>query len=75
MKNSVADPDSGSVIQIRDGGEIRIRIRDAHPIIFSESLETVFRVKILKLFDADPGSGIFLTLYPGSGIYFPDPQH
>jgi hypothetical protein len=29
MKNSVADPDSGSVIQIRDGGEIRIR--DPHP--------------------------------------------
>jgi hypothetical protein len=28
------------------------------PEKFSESLETVIRVKILKLFDADPGSGI-----------------
>jgi hypothetical protein len=36
------------------------------PDHFSESLETVFRVKILKFFDADPdpGSGIFLTLDP-----------
>jgi hypothetical protein len=39
-------------------------------------------VRILKFFDADPGSGIFLTLDPGSGmekfgtgINIPDPQH
>jgi hypothetical protein len=34
---------------------------------FSESLETVFWVKILKFFYADPdqGSGIFSTLDPG----------
>jgi hypothetical protein len=43
----------------------------------SESLETIFRVKILELFDADPE--IFLTLDPGwkkfgSGINIPDPQ-
>jgi hypothetical protein len=31
----------------------------------SESLETIFWVKILKFFDADPGSGINI----------PDPQH
>ncbi len=31
----------------------------------SESLETIFLVKILKFFYADPGSGIFLTLNPG----------
>jgi hypothetical protein len=38
----------------------------------SESLETIFGFKILKFFDADPdpGSGIFLILYPGSGIFF-----
>ncbi len=30
----------------------------------SESLETIFWVKILKFFDAD--AGIFLTLGPGS---------
>jgi hypothetical protein len=33
----------------------------------SESLETIFRVKILKFFDVDPdpGSVIFFTLDPG----------
>jgi hypothetical protein len=33
----------------------------------SESLETIFGLKILKFFaaDADPGSGIFFTLDPG----------
>jgi hypothetical protein len=48
----------------------------------SESLETIFWVKIHKFFDADPdpGSGIFLTLDPGwkifgSGINILDPQH
>ncbi len=39
-------------------------------------------LKILKFFDADPGSGIFLSLDPGwknldpgSGINIPDPKH
>jgi hypothetical protein len=38
------------------------------PDLISESLEIVFWLKILKFFDADadPGSGIFLTLDPGS---------
>jgi hypothetical protein len=37
------------------------------PHHISESLETIFWVKILTFFDAnpDPGSGIFLTLDPG----------
>ncbi len=36
----------------------------------SESLETVFWLSKLKFFDADPvpGSGIFLTRDPGSGM-------
>jgi hypothetical protein len=38
----------------------------------SDSLETIFWVKILTFFDADAdpdlGSGIFLTLDPGSGM-------
>jgi hypothetical protein len=40
-----------------------MKIRDH----FSESLETVFRAKNIKFFDADldPGWGIFLTLDPG----------
>ncbi len=35
------------------------------PDHLSESLLKVFRVKVLKFFDADPGSGISLTLDPG----------
>jgi hypothetical protein len=37
------------------------------PDYISESLETIFWLKILKFFDTDPnsGSGIFLTLDPG----------
>jgi hypothetical protein len=38
------------------------------PDHISESLETIFGLKILKFFDADPGFGIFLTLDPGSGM-------
>jgi hypothetical protein len=35
------------------------------------------RLKILKIFyaDPDPGSGIFLMEKFGSGINIPDPQH
>jgi hypothetical protein len=48
------------------GKKIKIRIRNKHPRSYSESLETNFGVEILKFFDADadPGSGIFLTLDP-----------
>jgi hypothetical protein len=53
------------------------------PDNFSESLETIFWVKILKFFDADPGSGMDKIRIrdgknsdpPGSGINVPDPQH
>jgi hypothetical protein len=43
----------------------------------SESFETIFGVKILKFFDADPGgSGIFLIRDPGwEKFLIPDPQH
>jgi hypothetical protein len=34
----------------------------------SESLETIFWVKILQFCDADADPGIFLTLDPGSGM-------
>jgi hypothetical protein len=53
-----------------------------NPDHISESLETIFGVKILKFFDADPGwktfgSGIRNGKIsdPGSGINIPDPQH
>jgi hypothetical protein len=46
------------------------------------SLETIFWVKILKFFDADPGwrqfgSGLRDPVWKkvGSGINIPDPQH
>ncbi len=57
------DPRSGAFLtpgfRIRDPGWVKNqdRIRDKHRI--SESLETIFWVKILKFFDADPE--IFLT--------------
>jgi hypothetical protein len=87
------------MIQIRDPGSCSFftpgsGIGDGHksksgsgvniPDHISEILETIFQVKILKFFAAnpDPGSGIFLTLDPGwkesdpgSGINIPDPQH
>jgi hypothetical protein len=52
----------------KSGSESGVNVPDH----ISESLETVFWVKILKFFDADPGSrmGKF-----GSGINIPDPQH
>jgi hypothetical protein len=49
------------------------------PDHISESLETIFELKILKFFDADPGSGKFDLGFGmkkfGSGIIIPDPQH
>jgi hypothetical protein len=52
VKNQDPDPGSGSGMNIPDH--------------ISESLETIFRVKILKFFDADadPNPGKFLTLDP-----------
>ncbi len=44
----------------RDPGWVKIKIRIRDPDHISESLETgFFGLKILKFFDADPGSGIF----------------
>jgi hypothetical protein len=37
------------------GKKIWIRIRDENPDNISQSLETIFWVKILKFFDGDPG--------------------
>jgi hypothetical protein len=49
-----------------------------NPDRISKSLETIFWVKILKFFDADPG--IFMTLVPGwkkvgFGKNIPDPRY
>jgi hypothetical protein len=40
----------------------------------SESLDTIFRVKIFKFLDADPDPGSGMEKV-GSGINIPDPQH
>ncbi len=64
---------------IRDPGwvKIRIRIRDPDPELsnpdhISESLETIFWVKILELFDADPGFAMekIRIRNPGSQYWF-----
>jgi hypothetical protein len=63
-KNQDPDPGSGSWMNILDH--------------ISESLETIFWIKILKFFDAD-AEPVFGNLFePRSGIrekHLPDPQH
>ncbi len=82
--NTVPDPDRAVLrIQIRDSGWVQDPDPGSGmniPYHSSENLEIIFGVKILKFFDADADSGIFLALHPGwkkfgSGINFPDPQH
>jgi hypothetical protein len=60
-----------------------------NPDHISESLKTIFSVKILEFFDADPGSGMEkngsgmekIQIWDGknsdpvTGINIPDPQH
>ncbi len=49
---SVADPDPGSGAFLTPGSGKN------NPDHISESLETIFWVKLLKFFDADPGYGM-----------------
>jgi hypothetical protein len=44
-----------------------------NPDHISKSLETIFWVKILKFFDAEPRSGMEKIRIRGSGINIPDP--
>jgi hypothetical protein len=50
-----------------------------NPDHISESIETIYWVKILKFFDADTGSGMENSNTGwkkfGSGINIPNPQH
>jgi hypothetical protein len=62
----------------KSGSGSGIRDELNNPDHVSESLETIFWVKILEFLEW--GSGIFLTLDPGwkkfgSGINIPEPQH
>jgi hypothetical protein len=63
--SSVPDPESGAFFIPGSGMDKKpisgSGVNILHHIF--ESLETIFWVKILKFFDADPG--IFLTLNPG----------
>ncbi len=68
--------DQGSGSWVRDGKKFGSVMSISDHI--SESLETIFWVKLFDA-DPDPGSGIFLTLDPGSrmekfgsGINIPD---
>ncbi len=83
------DPGSGAFLTpgsgIRDGKKVSIRIRDEQPGSYFLELRNHFfgflGVKILKFFDADPGSGMETVQIRemewkkvGSGINIPDPQ-
>ena len=68
---NVADPGSGAFLTPKSGMGKKSGSGSGmnNPDHISENLETIFWVKILKLFDADPGWETY-----GSGINFPDPQ-
>jgi hypothetical protein len=74
---SVADPDPGSGALLTPGSGIRIR--DEQPGSYFRELRNNFWVKILKIFDADPGWKKIRIRDPGckkfgSGKNIPDPQ-
>jgi hypothetical protein len=59
----------------KSGSAFEIRIRDEQPGLYVRGLRSNFWVKIIKFFDADPGSRMEKNSDPGSGINIPDPQH
>jgi hypothetical protein len=66
---SVADPDPVPFLLLDPGSGMGKESRSGSGMnIPDQSLETIFWVKILKLFDADPEWKKF-----GSGINIPDP--
>jgi hypothetical protein len=78
LQCSVADPDPGSGSFLTPGsGKSVSETGMNNPDHISDSLETIFWVKILKFFDADPGSGMgkIRIRDPKSGINISDPQH
>ncbi len=68
MVSTVADRTWDPVLfdpGIRDGKKSGSRSGMNIPDYFSDSLKTVFRIKNIKKFWCESGSGIFLTLDPG----------
>ncbi len=67
MEAVLRDPDPGSGAFLTPGSGMGKKSRSGSgmniPDQISESLETIFWLKILKFFDADPG--IFITSDPG----------
>jgi hypothetical protein len=61
--------------RIRDGKKSGSGIRNKHPISYFQELVTIFWVRIIKFFvaDPDPGSGACLNRDPGWKNS--DPQH
>jgi hypothetical protein len=91
LVSSVADPGSGVLLTpgsdvlltpgsgIRDGEWVQNQDPDPGPDHISESLETIFWIKILKFFDEDSGSRMDKIRIRdgkkiGSGINILDPQ-
>ncbi len=76
QKISVADPGSGAFLAPGAGMGKKSRYVSGmnNPDHIYESLWTIFGVTILKFFDVDPGSGIFLTLDPGWKKFWPIKQ-
>jgi hypothetical protein len=77
------DPGSGAFLTLGSGMGKKSGSGSGmnNPDQISESLETILWVKILKFFEADPGSEMEKirirggkNSYPGSGINIPDPQ-
>jgi hypothetical protein len=74
----------GSGLGKKSGSDMGSRSEMNNTDNISESLKTIFWVKILKVFMVDPGFGMEKIRiwspegkksYPGSGINIPDPQH
>ncbi len=86
LKFSVAesDPGSGALLTLGSGMGKKSRSGSGMniPDHSSESLETIYGIKIIEFLDADPDPGNLFDLDPGSGmkkfgsgINIPDPQH
>jgi hypothetical protein len=69
-RGGAADPGSGTFLTAPDPGWKNIQSQDPGsgkniPDLIFENLILVFGLKIVKFFDADPGSGNLSTLDPG----------
>ncbi len=79
MGPRIRDPGSGAFLTLDPGWkknpDLGSGIRGEHlqTLFFPRAYNQFFGLKILKFFDADPGSGIFLTRDPGWKNSDPEP--